>query len=109
MHDVMQYIQNYKIFQMLFVCFCAIVVYFDKSCNTTKTEYLTPVEVKSEGNIESISLKKYKEKYGAKTKLRLRFSMQNLKLDGDLLNIPLFLADHAYRLIGMALDTKPVT
>jgi hypothetical protein len=29
--------------------------------------------------------------------------MQNLKLDGDLLNIPLFFADRADRLIGVAL------
>ena len=65
-----------------------------------------PVEVKSEGNIESTSLKKYKEKYGDKVKLRVRFSMQNLKLDNDLLNIPIFLADHADRLIGLALEAK---
>ena len=62
-----------------------------------------PIEVKSESNVESTSLKKYREKYGDKVKLRVRFSMQNLKLDGDLLNIPLFLADYADRLIGLAL------
>jgi len=62
-----------------------------------------PVEVKSEGNVESKSLKKFAEKYGAKIKLRLRFSMQNLKLDGDVLNIPLFMADYANELIGLAL------
>jgi len=62
-----------------------------------------PVEVKSEGNVESISLRKYKEKYGEQVKLRVRFSMRNLKLDGDLLNIPMFLADHTCRLIGLAL------
>ena len=65
-----------------------------------------PVEVKSEGNIGSTSLKKYKEKYGDKVKLRVRFSMQNLKFDNDLLNIPIFLADHADRLIGLALEAK---
>ena len=64
-----------------------------------------PVEVKSEGNVESASLKKYKEKYGDKVKLRVRFSMQNLKLDHDLLNIPLFMADHADRLMGLALES----
>lgn len=65
---------------------------------------IIPVEVKSEGNVESISLKKYKEKYGDKIKLRVRFSMQNLRLDNDILNIPLFMSDHAERLIGMALE-----
>ncbi len=62
-----------------------------------------PVEVKSEGNVESKSLKKFAEKYGDRIKLRVRFSMQNLKLDGDVLNIPLFMADYADALIGMAL------
>ena len=62
-----------------------------------------PVEVKSEDNVESKSLKKFAEKYGGRIKLRVRFSMQNLKLDGDVLNIPLFMADYADELIGMAL------
>lgn len=39
-----------------------------------------------------------------KTKLRIRFSLDNLKLDDDVLNIPLFMADQTDRLIGMALD-----
>ena len=67
---------------------------------------IIPIEVKSEGNVGSTSLKKYSEKYGDKVKLRVRFSMQNLKLDNDLLNIPLFLADYTDRLIGLALEKK---
>lgn len=62
-----------------------------------------PVEVKAEANTKSKSLKKYQEKFGNRAKLRVRFSMDNLKLDDDLLNIPLFLADHTDRLMGMAL------
>ncbi|MEG0050152.1 MAG: ATP-binding protein [Clostridia bacterium] len=65
---------------------------------------LFPVEVKSEANTESRSLKKYKERYPSETKLRIRFSLDNLRLDGDLLNIPLFMADEANRLIGLALS-----
>lgn len=65
---------------------------------------IIPVEVKAESNTEAKSLKKYKEKYGDKVKLRVRFSLDNLKLDGDLLNIPLFLADEASRLMGLALE-----
>jgi predicted AAA+ superfamily ATPase len=65
---------------------------------------IIPIEVKSEANIDSRSLKKYKEKFGDKVKLRVRFSLANLKLDGDMLNIPLFMADQADRLIGAALD-----
>jgi predicted AAA+ superfamily ATPase len=67
---------------------------------------IIPIEVKSEANIDSRSLKKYKEKFGDKVKLRVRFSLANLKLDGDMLNIPLFMADHADRLIGAALDVR---
>ena len=63
-----------------------------------------PIEVKSEDNVESRSLRKYKEKYGEKVKLRVRFSLSNLRLDDDLLNIPLFMADHSDRIIGMALE-----
>ena len=64
-----------------------------------------PVEVKSEANTTSRSLKKFKELFSDKVKLRIRFSLDNLKLDGDMLNIPLFMADQADRLIGIALKT----
>ncbi len=62
-----------------------------------------PVEVKAEANISSRSLRKFKELFPNRTKLRIRFSLENLKLDADVLNIPLFLADHADRLTGLAL------
>ena len=65
-----------------------------------------PVEVKSEANISSKSLKKFKEIFPDKVKLRVRFSLDNLKLDDDMLNIPLFMADQADRLIGFALEQK---
>ena len=62
-----------------------------------------PIEVKAETNIKSKSLRKFKELFGEQVKLRIRFSLDNLKLDGDILNIPLFMADHTDRLIGLAL------
>ena len=65
-----------------------------------------PVEVKAETNTKSKSLKKYKELFADQVKLRIRFSLDNLKLDGDVLNIPLFMADHTDRLIGMALSNQ---
>ena len=65
-----------------------------------------PVEVKAETNTKSKSLKKYKELFADQVKLRIRFSLDNLKLDGDVLNIPLFMADHTDRLIGMALRNQ---
>ena len=65
-----------------------------------------PVEVKSEANTASKSLRKFKELFPDKVKLRVRFSLDNLKLDDDMLNIPLFMADQTDRLIGIALEQK---
>lgn len=65
-----------------------------------------PVEVKSATNTSGKSLRKFKELFSDKTKLRVRFSLDNLKLDDDMLNIPLFMADHTDRLIGLALQAK---
>lgn len=63
-----------------------------------------PVEVKAESNTRSKSLKKFKELFPDKVKLRVRFSLDNLKLDDDVLNIPLFMADRTESLLGIALD-----
>ncbi|MBP5243720.1 MAG: ATP-binding protein, partial [Succinivibrio sp.] len=65
---------------------------------------IIPVEVKSDTNIRSRSLQKYTETFKDQTKIRVRFSMNNLKMDDDVLNIPLFMADQATRLIGIALQ-----
>ena len=54
-----------------------------------------PVEVKSEANTTSRSMKKFKELFSDKVRLRIRFSLDNLKLDGDVLNIPLFMAERS--------------
>lgn len=62
-----------------------------------------PIEVKSEANINSRSLKKFKELFPNQTKLRIQFSLNNLKLDDDMLNIPLFMADYTDKLIELAL------
>ena len=62
-----------------------------------------PVEVKAEKNTKGRSLFKFKEKYSENIKLRVRFSFDNLTLDGDLLNIPLFMVDHSKKLIEIAL------
>lgn len=62
-----------------------------------------PVEVKSDQNLGGVSLKVYGKKYPEKTKIKLRFSMRNLKLDDNTLNIPLYLADYTDRLISLGL------
>ena len=43
-----------------------------------------------------------------KVRLRIRFTLDNLKLDDDVLNIPLFMAEQAERLIGLALEQRRV-
>ena len=50
-----------------------------------------PIEVKSDTNINGRSLIEFDKKYSPS--LRLRYSMRNLSKDGNLINIPQFLAD----------------
>jgi len=64
-----------------------------------------PIEVKSKNCVTSVSLKRYANNYPKETPLRLRFSLNNLHKDNDLLNIPLFMADQADRFIGLALES----
>ena len=65
-----------------------------------------PIEVKSATNLTRASMRKFKELFPDKVKLRVRFSLDNLKLDDDVLNIPLFMADETDRLIGIALNQR---
>ncbi len=60
-----------------------------------------PVEVKSDENIKSRSLKIYIDKY--KPKLGIRLSLLNLKYDNNILNIPLFLSEYIDKLINITL------
>lgn len=57
---------------------------------------ILPIEVKSDENVHGKSFALYNQKYAPA--LRVRFSLKNLKKDNNLLNIPLFLADHFDRL-----------
>lgn len=69
---------------------------------------IVPVEVKSSTNVKSRSLAKFKSLHANDLPLRVRFSLNNLSMDGDLLNIPLFMMDEASRLIDIALKSlKP--
>lgn len=65
-----------------------------------------PVEVKSEANTTSKSLKKFKKLSPNQIKLRVRFSLDNLRLNNDVLNIPLFMTDQTDHLIGLALEQQ---
>lgn len=62
-----------------------------------------PVEAKSGKNIKAASIKNYARVYSEQTKLCVRLSMRNLSFDGNLLNIPLYLADEIGRIIALAL------
>lgn len=64
---------------------------------------IIPIEVKADENVISRSLTLYAQKYEKETKIRLRFSLKNLKKDGKVINIPLFLIDHMDRLIELGL------
>ena len=70
-----------------------------------KENDIFPIEVKSDTNIRSKSLGKYKELYAKQTKIRIRYSLNNLKLDNDLLNIPLYMVDQTDHLLSLALET----
>lgn len=52
---------------------------------------ILPIEVKSNERISGKSFAVYDEKYHPA--LRIRFSLRNVKYDGNLLNLPIFLAD----------------
>jgi predicted AAA+ superfamily ATPase len=58
---------------------------------------IIPIEVKSAHSISGKSLFMYNEKYFPN--LRIRYSFNNLKKDGNLLNIPVFLADWTKKII----------
>jgi hypothetical protein len=71
-------------------------VYYWSSGNLAEVDFviqqdrdIIPIEVKSGLNVRSRSLKAYREKY--RPPYAIRFSLQNLKLDHGLLNIPLYL------------------
>jgi len=63
---------------------------------------LLPVEVKSGTRLGGRSLGVYRKRFSPER--ALRYSMNNLKKDGSLLNIPLFLADWTKRLLRLLND-----
>lgn len=59
---------------------------------------IIPIEVKSEDNVSSKSLSLYNKEYNPK--VRIRFSLKNLNQDGNLINIPLFMADYTKKILN---------
>lgn len=87
-------VENY-VLQNLIACGKKEIFYWT-SGNTAELDFviqhknqIIPVEVKSGLNVRARSLKVYKEKYHPES--AIRFSMQDLKKDDYLLNIPLYL------------------
>jgi len=60
---------------------------------------IIPIEVKSDENIHGKSLTMFYKQF--RPSLRIRYSLRNLKYDDGLLNIPLFMAGHTKKLIGL--------
>lgn len=67
-------------------------------------DLILPIEVKAGQNVASASLKNYLKIYHDESKLAIRFSKNNLCLDGKILNIPLFMVSETERLVDIALS-----
>jgi len=59
--------------------------------------HIIPIEVKSDENIRSKSLTFYRKEFDPP--VSLRFSLRNLKREGELINIPLFMIDHTRKIV----------
>jgi predicted AAA+ superfamily ATPase len=60
---------------------------------------IIPIEFKSDENVAGKSLAFYRKEFNPR--LSIRYSLKNLKHDGELINIPLFMADMTKILIGL--------
>jgi len=64
-----------------------------------RNDEIIPIEVKSTHNVVGKSLSVYNQKYSPR--LRIRYSQNNLKKEGNLLHIPLFLSDWTNKIIDL--------
>ncbi len=78
--------------------------YYWKSGNTAEVDFIAqfeekivPIEVKASINVKSRSLGVYRDKY--KPKVSVRASLLNLKVDEELLNVPLYMFWNVEKLI----------
>lgn len=83
--------------------------YYWTSGNTAEVEFILqyagnviPIEVKAERNVTAKSLAVYRKQYAPR--LSVRFSMLNMRKDGDLLNLPLYLVDKTEEIISKAMS-----
>jgi hypothetical protein len=66
-----------------------------------------PMEVKSSINVKSRSLQVFREKYHPP--LMLRSSLQNLRRDGDILNIPLYCLFYMHEILDQSFSSETNT
>lgn len=64
---------------------------------------IIPIEVKADENVKSKSLFQYRKTYSPK--VSIRYSLQNLKNDDGLVNIPLFIADYTQKILEILHQT----
>jgi predicted AAA+ superfamily ATPase len=84
-------------------------IYYWSSGNQAEVEFLfqrfemiIPVEAKSAFNTKAKSLSEYRKKN--QPGLSLRFSLKNVEINGDLLNLPLYLADYTEQMIALVVS-----
>ncbi len=65
---------------------------------------IIPVEVKSSHSLHSPSIKNYQQKYHPKT--IIRFSMNNLSYDNNILNVPLFMIEFLPKILDIVNGQK---
>ncbi len=69
-----------------------------------KENDIIPIEAKAGVNVKSLSIKRYAKQYDESTPVVVRLSLKNLSLDGNVLNIPLFMVDKLFSVVDMALE-----
>lgn len=67
-------------------------IVFDNVQNKNK---IIPIEVKSGKSVNNTSLTRYNDKFD--DEIAVRFSLNNLKLDGKILHIPLYFIEYMYK------------
>lgn len=84
-------------------------IYYWTSGNQAEIEFILqdgediiPVEAKSASSVKAKSMSEYRKKYNPK--FSIRFSLRNIERNDDLLNLPLYLADYAKKVMRMEVD-----
>ena len=67
---------------------------------------IIPIEVKAEGNANGKSFAEYNKKY--EPRIRLRFSLLNIKRNGNMINFPIFLCDWLNDLLPALWEIPPM-